>query len=93
VTPSQHGGEAGAAIDGISAAHSRVIELCHQLGAEPARLANEADCLALPTVAVFVRAYVGRASWSVSTKHLSRVNGIRSQNRNLRRVESEEAPR
>jgi hypothetical protein len=29
--PLQHGGEAGAAIHGIGTAHSRVVELCHQV--------------------------------------------------------------
>jgi hypothetical protein len=54
----QHGGKAGTSVDGISTAHSRVVELCHQL--VPGAAGERLDGFTLPTVAVLVGSNIRR---------------------------------
>src|SRR5262249_60703082 len=65
--PFEHDGEAGARVDGISAAYGRVVELPHQLVAGTAREGRNG--FPLPAVAVLVGSNVGRrASPQVSNR-------------------------
>src|SRR5262249_11917752 len=56
--PFEHGGEAGARVDGIGTAHGSVVGLADKLVASAAGACG--DRFTLASVAVFVRSHVGR---------------------------------